>query len=62
MTTDEEFLKLAREFVIAYMKQCDVPCGMKGAEVLLGKINQTVADLRSNALGKPTAANELNEG
>lgn len=42
-------LQEAREFVIAYMKQCDVPCGMEGAEVLLGKINHTTADLRSNA-------------
>ena len=42
-------LQEAREFVIAYMKQCDVPCGIQGADVLLGKINQTVADLRSNA-------------
>ena len=42
-------LQEARDFVIAYMKQCDVPCGIEGAEVLLGKINQTTADLRSNA-------------
>lgn len=41
-------LQDAREFVIAYMKQCDVPCGIEGAEVLLGKINQTTADLPSN--------------
>lgn len=41
-------LQEARDFVIAYMKQCDVPCGIEGAEVLLGKINQTTADLRPN--------------
>ncbi len=42
-------LQEARDFVIAYMKQCDVPCGMEGADVLLRKINRTTADLRSNA-------------
>jgi len=48
-------LQEARDFVIAYMKQCDVPCGIEGAEVLLGKINKTTADLRSNAMYTPNA-------
>ena len=43
-------LQEARDFVIAYMKQCDVPCGIEGAEELLGKINQTTADLRPNVI------------
>lgn len=42
-------LQEAREFVIAYMKQCDVSCGIQGAEELLGRINKTTADLPANA-------------
>lgn len=44
-------LQEAREFVIAYMKQCDVSCGIQGAEELLGRINKTTADLPANVPG-----------
>jgi hypothetical protein len=39
-----ELLREAREFVLAYIAQCDVPCGIPGAQVLLKRISEHVAE------------------